>query len=137
MAVSKDLICSGKDGSLSFGDYRLEEKKKKEDFSHEGDIYKVKTFRELTKLERNGLFVYESEPGTDVTNFHETNEGISFSVEGKEDAEITVGLEEDRNYEVFMDDVSAGNMKTNMSGKLTVSVELSEGKPVAVKMIGR
>ena len=29
-------------------------------------MYKVKTFREITKLERNDLFVYESVPGTAV-----------------------------------------------------------------------
>ena len=30
----------------------------------QGDLYKVKTFKEITKLERNGMFVYESVPGT-------------------------------------------------------------------------
>ena len=29
-------------------------------------MYKVKTFKEITKLERNGMFVYESVPGTAV-----------------------------------------------------------------------
>ena len=32
----------------------------KQDFEHQGDLYKVKTFKEITKLERNGMFVYES-----------------------------------------------------------------------------
>lgn len=36
---------------------------------HDGDLYKVKTFKEITKLERNGMFVYESVPGTAVTDF--------------------------------------------------------------------
>ena len=34
--------------------------------SPSGDMYKVKTFKEITKLERNGMFVYESVPGTAV-----------------------------------------------------------------------
>ena len=32
------------------------------DFEFCGDLYKVKTFFEITKLEKNGMFVYESVP---------------------------------------------------------------------------
>jgi len=135
MEGMSDLIHSENDGSLSFGNYDLKEKKKLEDYSHEGDLYKVKTFSEMTKLERNGMFVYESEPGTNVENFFETNSEIRFQVKGTEDTEITLGLEEDADYEVLLDDVSSGNMKTNRSGKLTVSVELSEGKTVQVRIV--
>lgn len=135
MAAEEKLIRSEEDGSLSFGNYELAEKKKLENFSHEGDLYKVKTFFELTKLERNGMFAYESVPGTNVERFRETNDGLTFFVSGSKDAEITVGLEEETTYEIYTDGKSAGVMKTNMSGKLTVSVELSEGHPVSVKII--
>jgi hypothetical protein len=131
----KELIRSEKDGTLSFGDYTLDEKNKLQDFSHEGDLYKVKTFKELTKLERNGMFVFESEPGTAVRNFRVTNEGASFSVTGKEYAEITLGMEEDTEYGIFIDDVSVGNIRTNMSGKLTFSTELDGRKSVKVRII--
>lgn len=134
MATVTELIKSEADGTLSFGDYTLGAKTKKEDFEHSGDLYKVKTFCELTKLEKNGLFVYESVPGTAVNSLKETADGVSFSVEGKDDAQLTVGLMEDTEYQVFVDGVSSGKMKTNLGGKLSVSVELSEGKTVEISI---
>ena len=70
MSVVKELIRTEADGGISFGDYELAAKAKKSDFEHRGDLYKVKTFKEITKLERNGLFVYESVPGTAVTDLN-------------------------------------------------------------------
>ena len=66
MAVISELIRTEENGKLSFGDYTLAAKAKLDNFEKDGDIYKVKTFKEITKLERNGLFVYESVPGTAV-----------------------------------------------------------------------
>ena len=62
MATVKELLRAENDGTLSFGDYTLPTKTKKDNFEFEGDIYKVKTFAEITKLEKNGMFVYESVP---------------------------------------------------------------------------
>ncbi len=128
MAAVKELIRAEENGNLSFGDHTLDTKAKKEDFPHAGDLYKVKTYNEITKLERNGIFVYESVPGTSVNNFLETEEGVSFDAEGKEDAQITLGLADETEYEVFVNGGSVGRMKTNLGGKLSVSVELSGGK---------
>ena len=36
-----------------------------------------------------------------------------------------------------MDDAAVGSMMTNMSGKLSVSVELNEEEPVSVKVVRR
>ena len=69
MSVVEQLIRREDNGSLSFGNYLLQTKTKKSDFEYEGDLYKVKTFQEITKLEKNGIFVYESVPGSTVTNF--------------------------------------------------------------------
>lgn len=137
MPVVESLIRSETDGSISFGNYKLAEKSKLQDFEHTGDLYKIKTFREITKLECNGSLVYESVPGTAVENFSVTNEGVSFTVEGDKDAQITVQLEDDTDYEVYVDDMAVGGMKTNMSGKLVLSVELSEGRMAAVKAVKR
>jgi hypothetical protein len=134
MAVIEDLICTQADGSISFGNYQLAAKSKVEDFEHDGDLYKVKTFREITKLERNGMFVYESVPGTAVMNMQTTEQGVTFQVEGPEDAQITLELEDETEYKVFVDDVNVGCMKTNLGGKLNLSVELNEGTPVAVRI---
>ena len=134
MAAVKELIRSEGDGSVSFGDYTLEQKTKLEDYQHEGDILKVKTFNEITRLEKNGLFLYESVPGTAVSSFKETENGISFKVEGPKDAQITVGLEEDTEYRIMVDGVNSGKMKTNLGGKLSLSVELSPGTEVKVEV---
>ena len=66
MAAVKELLRVEADGGLSFGDYTLSSKTKLDGFEYQGDLYKVKTFAEITKLEKNGMFVYESVPGTAV-----------------------------------------------------------------------
>ena len=135
MAVVKELIRTEENQSISFGNYELPQKSKVSDFEFQGDIYKVKTFKEITKLERNGMFVYESVPGTAVTELSVTEDGMTFQVEGTEDAEITLGLEEEKDYQVSVEGVSAGQMKTNLGGKLTISVELDPEKPVKVAVV--
>jgi hypothetical protein len=132
MAAINELIREDADGKISFGDYTLAAKSKLDNFAHSGDIYKVKTFKEITKLERNGLFVYESVPGTAVTGFTQTENAVDFTVEGAEDAQITLELEEETEYEITIDGNSAGTMKTNLGGKLSVSVELGGDEAVAV-----
>ena len=131
----EELIRTEENGAISFGDYELAQKSKLSDYQHQGDMYKVKTFKEITKLERNGMFVYESVPGTAVTEFAVTDTTVTFKVEGFEDAQITVQLEDDCEYEIYEDGVGVGGMKTNMSGKLSLSVELNEGKEVEVKIV--
>lgn len=134
MAVISELIRSEADGTISFGDYTLADKKKLEDYKHEGDLYKVKTFSDITKLERNGMFVYESVPGTAVEKFNCTSDAISFTVEGKEDAMVTLELEPETTYDITVNGTSSGQMKTNLGGKLNISVELDPGVPVEVKI---
>ena len=109
MPVVNELIRSEADGAISFGNYKLDTKSKLPDFEHCGDTYKVKTFNEITKLEKNG-----------------------FRVEGNEDAQITLGLEEGTSYDIRINDKDAGTMATNMGGKLVLSVEFDGEKPVKV-----
>ena len=127
MAVVEELIRIEEDGTISFGNYKLEEKTKKSDFEYKGDLYKVKTYKDITKLERNGMFVYESVPGTAVTNFLVANGGVSFVVESEQNAQITVELEASSSYVMYLDGVNAGSMSTNVSGKLSLSVPASKG----------
>jgi hypothetical protein len=134
MAVISELIRTESNGTISFGDYSLAAKAKLDNFEFSGDLYKVKTFREITKLERNGLFVYESVPGTSVTNFKETEELVEFTVEGPEDAQITLELAEATEYEISIDGKSAGTMKTNLGGKMSLSVELEGADSVTIKV---
>lgn len=130
-----ELLRVEDDRTFSFGDYSLEAKTKLDNFEFEGDIYKVKTFEEITKLEKNGMFVYESVPGSSVHNFKATDAEVSFYVTAKEDVQFTLGMEPQCEYEVFINDMTSGKMKTNMSGKLSMSIKISEGGKVAVKIV--
>ncbi|MBR4993157.1 MAG: endosialidase [Lachnospiraceae bacterium] len=132
--MAEQLIRVEADGSISFGDYKLSAKSKLEDFPHSGDLYKVKTFNEITKLEKNSGFLYESVPGTSVSHFTENENGVEFSVSGDKDAQITIGLAEDTEYDVFLDGENTGSMSTGLSGKLSLSVELSDKGSVKVRI---
>ena len=134
MAVIKELIRTEENGSISFGNYELSHKSKVSDYAHQGDMYKVKTFQEITKLERNGMFVYESVPGTAVFSLEQDGSSMSFEVEGAEDAQITVEMEADTEYSISIDGEDTGKMKTNLGGKLSFSVELGGDKAVKVKI---
>lgn len=127
MAGIKELIRTEEDNTLSFGNYELKEKGKVSDYVHDGDLYKVKTYRDITRLEKNEIFAYESVPGTVVTDYAETQEGVSFVVEGLKDTQIIVAVEDDCDYEVSVDDSVIENCETNLSGKLVFSLELEQG----------
>lgn len=135
MSVVENVIRREEDGTISFGNYLLEQKTKVSDFENAGDIYKVKTFKEITKVEKNEMFVYESVPGTAVNHLKEYADGMEFQVEGEKDAQITVGLEGDKVYMIELNGEKIGTMKTNLSGKLSVNVELEPGKTVSVKIV--
>ena len=113
----------------------MEIKTKKDGFEFKGDLYKVKTFAEITKLEKNGMFVYESVPGSTVENFKETDTEVEFTVSAPEDVQFTLELEPESEYEVFIAGESAGKMGTNLSGKLSVSVELNADQSAAIKVV--
>lgn len=134
MSVVKELIRTEDNGKISFGNYELAQKSKLSDFEYDGDMYKVKTYKDITKLEKNGMFVYESVPGTTVLDLEAEENGMSFVVEGPKDAQITVELEEDTQYKIQIDGVDAGEMKTNLGGKLSFSVELEQAEQVSVRI---
>ena len=134
MAVISELIREEENGALSFGNYELKEKTKQDGFKYNGDSYKIKTFYEITNLEKNGAFVYESVPGTAVHDFRATDKKVVFSVEGDKDAQITLELEPEKEYKVHVNEVYVGKMKTNLGGKLSISVELEENDHVDVEI---
>lgn len=74
-------------------------------------------------------------PAPGVLDFVETEDGVTFTVEADEDAQITVGLKEDTEYDVTVDNVNIGTMKTNLSGKLSISIELANAGEIAVKIV--
>lgn len=130
--MSTELLYIEEGNKLGFGDYTLKAKTKVEDFEYQGDLYKVKTFAEITKLEKNGMFVYESVPGTSVSGFQMSEDGIAFKACGMEDVQVTVELEPKQAYKVSINESEVGTMTTNLGGKLSISMELSEGAESAV-----
>lgn len=137
MAVVAELLREEADKTLSFGDYTLEDKKKVEDFKHAGDLYKVKTYKTMTKFEKNGMLLFESLPGTSVTNFSENDEGVTFQVEGYADTQITIGMAENTEYDVYIKGEGIGTLKSNVSGKLTLSVDLTDGAETEIKVLNK
>lgn len=135
MAVVDELIFVDENGKLNFGNFKLEEKSKLSDFAFNGDTYKVKTYKEITKLEKNEGFLYESVPGTTVSNFEETEEGITFVVDCESDAAITLGLNQDAIYRVMINGESTGTMETGVGGKISFNVMDIPGGSVEVSVI--
>lgn len=137
MAVIEELIRQEDDGTISFGNHLMDEKKKVLDFEVNGDLYKVKTFSEITKLEKNSKMLLEAVPGATVHNFVMNEKGAHFTVEGADNVQITMELEPETEYKILIDDVNVGKMKSNLAGKVNFSVELAKNTPsVAIEKIG-
>ncbi len=136
MAVVSELI-KEENGALCFGNYELDSKTKLDGFEFQGDKYKVKTFNEITKLEKNGSFVYESVPGTAVHGFKATADSVEFVVEGTEDSQITLEMEAGQEYIAVVNGNETGSVKTNLGGKMSLSVELNPGESSSIKIAKR
>ena len=63
-----------------------------------------------------------------------TENGMSITVECQTDAQLTVELEEETSYQVFVDDKEVGEMKPNLGGNLVLSVELDSTESAAVRI---
>ena len=129
-----NLLYVEENNTLGFGEYTLAKKSKVEDFEYQGDLYKVKTFSDITKLEKNGLFVYESVPGTKVNEFSLTDSKMCFIVSGQKVAQITVGLEPEKEYAVTVGEKDLGVLITNVSGKLSLVVDVETCESVKVSV---
>ena len=133
MAVIDGVIRLEDDGTFSFGDYLSEEKKKIENFEAEGGLYKVKTHRDLTRLEKNGKLLIETVPGAVAHRFKMDENELSMELEGFEDTRVTVEIEPEQLYRVMIEDINIGNVKSNISGKVVFSLELDENpKPIKI-----
>lgn len=126
MAVVTELIKLEENGLLSFGNYKLDKKAKVDIFNVNGNVYKLKTFKDVTKLEKNGNLLIETTPGTTIRNYSLNENVVTFDIEGDEDPQITMELEPSTQYKITTNDASLGKFKTTMSGKLIFSAEVSE-----------
>lgn len=135
MATVKELLRAENDGTLSFGDYTLPTKTKKDNFEFDGSIYKSKDFAEVRNLRRTVCSFTSLYREVRLKILKKTDAEVTFTVSAPEDVQFTLELEPESEYEVLIDGESAGKMNTNLSGKLSVSVELSADQSAAVKVV--
>ena len=123
MSVITELIRQEQDGTISFGNYEATSKQKLADFEVEGDLYYIKTYNEITRVEKNGSLLLESIPGCTVHHFANVGLVVTFSLETYRDTTVTLELESDQEYKIFMDDEEVDKVKANLAGKVTFSTE--------------
>ncbi|MBQ9605054.1 MAG: endosialidase [Firmicutes bacterium] len=124
MSVIKDVIVLNDDNTLSFGNYEVADKQKVE-FEANGNLYKVRTHKDVTRLSKNTQLLLETVPGAAVHNLKVTEKEVTFSIEGKGGTQVTLELENDSHYTIYIDDVSIGNIATNFAGKISFGMELN------------
>ena len=88
----------------------------------------------MTKLDKNGQLIFESVPGSAVSNFAATADGVAFEIESSSDVQVTLEVEPQQDYRVFIDNTNIGTIKANLAGKLTIGVELSKGTASSVRV---
>lgn len=126
MSAIQEGIILNEDKTLSFGNYEVTEKIKITDFNVDGNIYKIRTHNEVTRLSKNGNLLLETVPGATIHNLSITEKEATFSAEGLGDTLITLELEPNTNYSLFINDVNIDKIKTNLSGKINFSTTLSK-----------
>lgn len=126
MSVIQEGIILNDDKTLSFGNYEAIEKIKVTDFNVDENIYKIRTHNEVTRLSKNGNLVLETVPGATIHNLLINEKEATFSAEGLGDTLITLELEPNTNYSLFINDVNIDKIKTNLSGKINFSTTLSK-----------
>lgn len=125
MSIIQEGIILNDDKTLSFGNYESSEKIKVTDFNVDGNIYKIRTHNEVTRLSKNGNLLLETVPGATVHNLSIKENQAIFSIEGLGDTLVTLELEPNTNYSLFINDVNIDKIKTNLSGKINFSTTLS------------
>ena len=125
MAVISEGIRESSEHTIDFGNYAVAEKLKVDNFQSGGDVYKVKTHAEVTRLEKNGRMIFESVPGSAVFDFIVSEKLIQFGAEGMGNTQMTLELESQTDYKIYIDDVYADKIKTNISGKINFSMDLT------------
>lgn len=134
MAIVNEIIRIENDGTLSFGNYEVDEKQKVNDFDVNGDKYQVRTHKDVTRITKNSALLLETVPGSAIHNLKVSDKGTSFTAEGMGNTQFTLELENDTNYKVIIDDVNIGKIKSSVAGKLAFSAELSaSGQSVKIE----
>jgi hypothetical protein len=126
MAVVTEGIRAREDGTIDFGNYLLADKLKINDFPQNGSLYRLRTHKAMTRLEKEGNLLLESVPGAAFFGFSVNERAVSFSAEGDDNTQITVELEPEQTYSLKVADSDLGCVKSTMSGKITFSLDLTD-----------
>ena len=86
-------------------------------------------------IEKNGGVVYESVPGSAVHGYKETERQIVFETEAADDLQITLEVEPEKEYKVYVNDTNIGKLKSSLSGKISFSIELDAGETAKVQIV--
>ncbi|MCL2415435.1 MAG: endosialidase [Defluviitaleaceae bacterium] len=122
--ISKGIIVNN--NSMSFGNYKATDKIKVDDFEHNGNIYLVRTHKDVTRLVKNGELLCETVPGATVHNFSVDDKICRFEIEGIGNCQITLCLEPLVEYTLKIGDDRPIALTNNASGKITFSISLNE-----------
>ena len=134
MNTVSTLISGSDEELLSFGDFSQTEKKKVSDYDYRGDMYYVKTCREITKLEKNGMFEYESVPGSSVFEYQSDIEYKAFEVTGQGNTQIVLAVEDGAEYDLYINGEIADETDVDISGKFCFNVILDPEVPVLIEL---
>ncbi len=133
MGIIENGIVVNVDNTISFGNHIAKEKVKVDDFKIGDDIYKLRTYNEVTRLTKNHILVFESTPGVTVHNFKYTENKVEFSAEGATSAQLTVELTPDTEFKILCNGHLVDETKSNsITGKLSFSTEFVKGKASVV-----
>lgn len=133
MAVIQENIRVESNGTISFGNYEADTKQKVDDYKVGGDLYTLRTYKEVTRLEKNSKLLIETVPGAAVHNLKLEEGCTTFDIEGTGDTQITLEMESETEYTIYLEDVNLGKIKTNIAGKINFSAELNS-IPKSVKI---
>lgn len=125
MSVISEIIRIEDDNSISFGNYHTTGKQKLDNFQFGGNIYKVKTHNEVTRIKKDGELLLETVPGSTIHNFNKSEKEISFTIEGYENTNVILQLESNTAYRITANNQNLGSTKSNLSGKISFSLNLT------------
>ena len=133
MAVIQENIRVESNGTISFGNYEADTKQKVDDYKVGGDLYTLRTYKEVTRLEKNSKLLIETVPGAAVHNLKLEEGCTTFDIDGIGDTQITLEMESETEYTIYVEEVNLGKIKTNIAGKINFSAEL-DSTPKSVRI---
>ncbi len=128
MGKKLEIIKINEDQTLNFGNYEVIEKQKVADFEYKGEKLAVKTHNEVTVLKSNDNLVIETIPGTVIENFSSEEGSVSFDIKGYKQTIVTLGVEPEVEYNVYIDGTKIDILTSKPSGKASFSLDVENTK---------